>query len=66
MSVHEKNLFTLAEHLHTPVYVLKAQMPSSEYFQWIEFFASKHEQERKANSKNLLDSPEKMLKGLVG
>lgn len=62
MSVHEKNLFALAERLSTPVYELKAKMPIEEYFKWIEFFSEKSE----ASSNNLLSSPDKMLAGVMG
>jgi hypothetical protein len=62
MNVHEKNLFALAERLSVPVYELKAKMPASEYFKWIEFFNER----RDDSSDNLLTSPDKMLKGLIG
>jgi hypothetical protein len=62
MSVHEKNLFALAERLSTPVYELKANMPIEEYFKWIEFFSEKEED----SSNNLLTSPDKMLAGVMG
>jgi hypothetical protein len=62
MNVHEKNLFALAERLSTPVYELRAKMPAAEYFKWIEFFNEREEE----SSNNLLSSPDKMLKGLMG
>lgn len=62
MNVHEKNLFALAERLSTPVYELKAKMPVDEYFKWIEFLS----EQKEASSNNLLTSPDKMLKGLIG
>lgn len=39
MSVWERNLYSLAERLHTPVYKLRQEMPFSELLGWMEFLA---------------------------
>jgi hypothetical protein len=62
MTAHERNLFALAERLHTPVYELREKMPMREYLDWIEYYDDK--QVEKSN--NLLSSPEKMLAGVMG
>jgi hypothetical protein len=39
MSVWERNLYSLAERLSTPVYKLKAEMPFSEMLGWMQFLS---------------------------
>jgi hypothetical protein len=51
MTVEERNLYALAERLHTPVYMLR-NMPYSEYRGWIEYLSQPED-----NGKNLLNNP---------
>lgn len=76
MSPVESGLYSLAETLSTPVYVLKENMPASEYFGWITYF-SEQDKERKVRekmaakqkpgAKNLLaGSTSDLISGLTG
>ena len=62
----EMNLYQIAENLHVPVYELRAHMPSSEFFGWMQFYRQRDEQREQASKgPNMLDDPNLMLKGLV-
>lgn len=60
LTPEEMNLYQLAENLHTPVYELRARMPASEYFGWMQFYRQKGE---KPEPPSMLDDPALMLKG---
>lgn len=50
MTTEERNLYALAERLHTPVFKLR-EMPYSEYLGWIKYLRESED------SKNLLNNP---------
>jgi hypothetical protein len=35
----EESLYVLAEKLHTPVYVIRREMPMSEFMGWIRYYS---------------------------
>lgn len=59
MSPMERNLFALAERLHTPVYELKRNMGMAEFMQWCEYFSVDNKTEQLSGS----SSTESILRG---
>ena len=60
----EMNLYQIAENLHVPVYELRAHMPSSEFFGWMQFYRQREEARQEAQKPpSMLDDPSLMLKG---